>query len=63
MAKMMTFGGNVETETRTCECVLCGAVQSFDVCNTCHLSEPDGSLDLDTLDEMIAAELKEMRRS
>ena len=60
MAKMTTFGGNVASvPARTCECVLCGDVQEHDVCNACHMSEPDGSLDMEVMEEMIAADLRE----
>jgi recombinational DNA repair protein RecR len=61
MAKMTTFGGNVASvPARTCECVLCGDVQEHDVCNSCHMSEPDGSLDCELLLEMIHDDLADM---
>lgn len=58
---MKTFGGNVETvPTRSCECVLCGSIQDHDVCNTCHLSLPDGSIDDEALAEAFANDLREL---
>ena len=53
MLNLTNFGGNVETDDATCECVLCGEVQRHDVCDECHMSNPDGSLDCETLDELI----------
>ena len=62
MAKTLTtFGGNVASvPARKCECILCGKVQAHDVCNTCHMSEPDGSMDTDAMDDLIADDLRSL---
>lgn len=62
MAQLITAAGNIITKPRTTICCICGGDSTHDVCNSCHTRNPDGSVDQELVEELVAADIAEQKR-